>query len=172
MRPSLQKKLLLTLALLVLLGGSSPAMAAAGGSSENPLVTLSYLKTTFTELILRQLDEKLEAAREKYSKAMEEKISAYRSEMTQLSAGGGSAAFRAVELKEGSKLTLHAGSELVLREGTLTLGAGEGLLDATGGQMREGGSLVKNHLYLAGETSCTMTATGGKVTILLRGTME
>lgn len=167
----LQKKLLLTLTLLLILGGSVTVLAAAGGSADNPLVTLSYLKTTFTELILRQTDEKLEAAREKYAKSLDDKIAAFSNEMKQLSGGGDAATFRLVELADGKSLTFSAGSELVARDGSLRCGSGASLLDVTTGQPQEGGALTKNHLYLVSGDSCAIQSSGASK-ILLRGTAQ
>ena len=60
-----KKKILALLLAAVILTGGISALAAAG-TSDNPLVTLSYLTDTFKKSILAQTDSKLAAAQSTY----------------------------------------------------------------------------------------------------------
>ena len=68
-----KKKILALLLAAVILTGGISALAAAG-TSDNPLVTLSYLTDTFKKSILAQTDSKLAAAQSTYEAKLEQKI--------------------------------------------------------------------------------------------------
>jgi len=112
------------------------ALGAEGGSSEDPLVSLSYLTDVFGPQLLKSVDEKISAAG------------------GNAGAGGsvsGYVGFQAVEVKAGQSVLGYAGTEIILRSGEATvLAEGEnGLPDTTAGLDLLGKKpLEKNHTYI------------------------
>ena len=95
------------LALLVLCGALNVTITAAAeaGSSDDPLVTLSYLNETFMDSIMERVDQKIAA----------------RNAQLGISAGSGASAasnFTVVTLTSGQVLTGDIGCEVMLRVGT------------------------------------------------------
>lgn len=154
------------------------AALAAGqqGTQDDPLVTLSYLNQKAAPAVLTQVDtklaereqaltEQLEEAIQTYSKAMEDRLAAV---------GGGAgqtAAFVVVDVAAGQRLTADAGCELMLRVGSAVCftDASPGLIDMTdGGTLDNGGTLVRNHLYMATMAGRGFTAQEA-VKVLVRG---
>lgn len=174
MKKGFQKRLIICFAVLLLVGGSVSVLAAAQGSADNPLVTLSYIKNTFTQDVLKEVDKKISDTQAKYAKTLEDKITAYRNELNGSSGPGGtgSASFVVVDLQSGQTLQPAVGAEVMLRVGTAQCvsAASPGLIDGTsGGVLEGGGSLVKNHLYLVTIADRGVKATGGTVKLLVRG---
>ena len=92
------------LALLVLCGALNVTITAAAeaGSSDDPLVTLSYLNETFMDSIMERVDQKIAA----------------RNAQLGISAGSGASAasnFTVVTLTSGQVLTGDIGCEVMLR---------------------------------------------------------
>ena len=159
MKPK-KKILALLLAAEILTGGIS-ALAAAG-TSDNPLVTLSYLTDTFKKSILAQTDSKLAAAQSTYEAKLEQKI--------QSSGNSGTAigAYSVVRMTNGQTLTLNTNCEVMLRSGTVQY-SGNALTDTTSGSVLAQGSTVQtNHLYFSADGPAILQATSS-VTILIRG---
>ena len=161
-----KKKGLAAAAAALLLTVGITALAAAG-TSENPLVTLSYLTDTFTNAVLSQTNTEIASAQATCERNLDAKISA-------LQTGSGSAgtgAFSVVSLKQGQVLTGSVGCEVMLRIGTAVCvsDGATGLIDTTtGGTLSGGSGLEQNHLYLVSiNTRGVQAATAGKV--LVRG---
>ncbi|MEI3349227.1 MAG: hypothetical protein V8R55_12885 [Dysosmobacter sp.] len=81
------------------------SLAAEAGSSQDPLVTMSYLNETFLGNVLQKVDEK---------------IAARNAQLTGQSGGTSSAVFQVVTLSSGQTLTGDIGCEVMLRVGTAT----------------------------------------------------
>ena len=95
------------LALLVLCGALNVTITAAAeaGSSDDPLVTLSYLNETFMDSIMERVDQKIAA----------------RNAQLGVSTGSGTSTastFTVVTLTSGQTLTGDIGCEVMLRVGT------------------------------------------------------
>lgn len=140
---------------------SFAAMAAGGaGSQSDPLVTLSYLTTTFTTQIM-----------DKVNGLLAERNAALNRELAgQAALPSAGSAYTVVTLAAGQALYGEAGCEVLLRSGSARCGrTGEtGLMDATtGGSLGSGGTLEANHLYLMPESRSVTAA--GDVTLLARG---
>lgn len=161
------KKRLLSVALVALLLICGVSAYAGVGTSDNPLVSLSYLRDTFTQNILTQAEEKIAAAQSAYEKKMEERLSASAGQT-----GGGSnatGAFAVEELRSGQTLTLQSGGEFMLRDGNAACTQwGNGFLDTTSGLVYDGGELISNHLYMVTDTSLSVKASSA-ATFLVRG---
>ena len=134
------------------------SLAAEAGSSQDPLVTMSYLNETFLGNVLQKVDEK---------------IAARNAQLTGQSSGTSSAVFQVVTLSSGQTLTGDIGCEVMLRVGTATCVAPStpGLIDeTTAGTLNHGGSLVQNHLYMMTIEGRGVKATAATTELLVRGT--
>lgn len=118
------------------------------GSQSDPLVTLSYLNEVAVPEIMKQVDKKVSERGEEWKKS-------------------GGAAFLTVELAEGKSLSLTAGTQFLLRTGTLT--STDALVDLTeGSAWNADGSLKENHLYIATGDKQKLTAASA-VTLMIQG---
>ena len=142
------------LALLVLCGALNVTITAAAeaGSSDDPLVTLSYLNETFMDSII-----------------------AARNAQLGISAGSGASAasnFTVVTLTSGQVLTGDIGCEVMLRVGTAVCvsPSSPGLIDETAATaLNNGSALVQNHLYMMTIEGRGVRATAGTTKLLVRG---
>ena len=151
---------LLRAVVLVLLSGiltTSVSLAAEAGSSEDPLVTLSYLNGTFLDSILERVDEKI----------------AQRNSQSSGQAGGTAAdTFTVVTLSNGQTLTGGIGCEVMLRVGTAMCvsPSSPGLIDeSSAATLNNSGALVTNHLYMMTIEGRGVKATAATVKLLVRG---
>jgi len=161
-----KKGIAAVLAALLLTAGLT-ALAAAG-TSDNPLVTLSYLTGTFTDTVLSKTQSAIASAQSTYESKLDDKISALQGS----SGGGTSSAFTVVSLSKDQVLTGSVGCEVMLRVGTAVCisDSTPGLIDTTtGGTLESSGSLVKNHLYMITMNQRGVKATAASVKILARG---
>ena len=141
------------------------AYAANAGSANDPLITLSYLNTTFSRQVQTMVDQTVSQRKAEMEDALEKIL-----------AQGGSAAgtgnvFTVVTLSQGQSLG-EVGCEVMLRIGTATCGASDsvGLIDTTSGaNLANGRPLATNHLYMVTISPRTVTATSGTVKVLARG---
>lgn len=141
---------------------------AAAGTSDNPLVTLSYLTGTFTDTVLSKTQSAIASAQSTYESKLDDKISAFQG----ASGGGTNSAFTVVSLSKGQVLTGGVGCEVMLRVGDAVClsDSAPGLIDTTsGGTLESGGSLVKNHLYIITIEQRGVRATAVSVKVLARG---
>ena len=142
------------------------AYAANAGSANDPLITLSYLNTTFSRQVQTMVDQTVSQRKAEMEDALEKIL-----------AQGGSAAgtgnvFTVVTLSQGQSLVGEVGCEVMLRIGTATCGASDsvGLIDTTSGDnLANGRPLATNHLYMVTISPRTVTATSGTVKVLARG---
>ena len=152
---------LLRAVVLVLFCGimtTSVSLAAEAGSSDDPLVTLSYLNETFMDSIMSRVDEKI----------------AQRNSQLSGQAGAGTAAdtFTVVTLSNGQTLTGGIGCEVMLRVGTAVCvsPSSPGLIDeSAAATLNNSGALATNHLYMMTIEGRGVRATSGTVKLLVRG---
>jgi len=164
----------IVLSLVVVTGAA--VVAATQGSSDDPLVTLSYLTDVLTPSVLSQVDSKVEASRQTYLDKLNASVDSYTGKMEELLGGqsggsGTSSAFSVVSLSSGQKLTGSVGCEIMLRVGNAKCvsPSSPGLIDSTGGSVLDnGGTLVKNHLYLFTVEGHSVSASDA-VKVLVRG---
>jgi hypothetical protein len=136
------------------------AFAAEVGSSDDPLVTLSYLNDTFMNTILQKVDQK---------------IAARNSQLGGEVSSGTSAAstFTVVTLSNGQTLTGDIGCEVMLRVGTAVCVSAStpGLIDETSaGTLNNSAALAQNHLYMMTIEGRGVKATAATTKLLVRGT--
>lgn len=150
------KKWLAGLLAAVLLSGllSLTVTAASGaGTEDDPLVTLSYLKETFLNDMMKKVDEKI-AAR------------------TGQAGDTSSATFSVVTLSKGQVLTGDIGCEVLLRVGTAVCvsPSSPGLIDeSSASTLNNGGALVQNHLYMMTIEGRGVKATAATTKLMVRG---
>lgn len=147
---------LLVLMLLAAALSVTFAMAADVGSSGDPLVTLSYLNTTYLNIILGKVDTKIAARNQEMTNKLSQP----------------SSSFKTVSLAAGKTLTGSEGCEILLRTGRASCVSAHlpGLVDeTTGGTINGGAALSANHLYLmtSGERGVKASSTA---VLLVRGT--
>lgn len=137
------------------------SVAAEAGSSQDPLVTLSYLNETFLGNVLQRVDEKIAARNQTLSQ--------------QLGGGSGSesaATFAVVTLSNGQVLTGGIGCEVMLRVGSAVCvsPSAPGLIDETTAAGLGGGlALEQNHLYMMTVEGRGVRATAAVTKLLVRG---
>ena len=155
--------LILTAALLGL-AVCLPAAAAGAGTSDDPLVTLSYLNETFLAAVQKRIDEAVASRNASLTAYIDGKL------------GGGSAgtasSFAVVTIPAGKTLVGDIGCEVMLRVGSAACVSPStpGLIDeTTGGTLENGKALVKNHLYMMTIEGRGVKAGSGTVKVLVRG---
>lgn len=143
------------------------AYAANAGSASDPLVTLSYLNTTFSKQVQGVVDQTVDARKAELEDAL--------SKVLEQGGGTGTAGgnvFTVVTLSQGQILEGDVGCEVMLRVGSAVCGSTDsvGLIDTTtGANLPSGGALAQNHLYMVTISTRTVTATSGTVKVLARG---
>jgi len=139
------------------------SVAAEAGSSDDPLVTLSYLKETFMDDILKKVDEKISARNGQIARQLEGEIT---------DGSGEVATFTVVTLSQGQVLTGDIGTEVMLRVGSAACVApsAPGLIDeSSASALNNGGALVQNHLYMMTIEGRGVKATAATTKLLVRG---
>ena len=153
------------LIVLVLSGLLSMTVTVASGvgTNDDPLVTLSYLKETFMNDIMKQVDKKIADRNSQIAQ--------------QIGGQGGSGAntadsFTVVTLSNGQVLTGDIGCEVMLRVGTASCvsPSAPGLIDqSSAAVLNNGGALVQNHLYMMTIEGRGVKATAGTTKLMVRG---
>lgn len=173
---------LAALVLVVFTLAGFAAVAAEQGTTNDPLVSLSYLTSIFKPSILTEVDTKVAAQETRIKSDFTTQLGAHKTEVDKLVSGlsGGatvtgqsSATYSVVTLSSGQTLTGTIGTEIMLRVGTATCVASSapGLIDVTtGGALNPGAALTANHLYMATIDPRGVKATASVVKVLVRGT--
>lgn len=147
-------KNILTISLVLVIALSAVAFASPG-TSDDPLVSLSYITDTLIPEIHSYVDNKIAGIKNNGQSGQSE------------------SGFVVVDVKKGQKVVCEAGCELILRMGKATVNASEfgGLSDVTaGGDIQQGMSMPSNHLLivpLSDGRGVTMTVDGK---IMIKGT--
>ena len=151
---------------VLLLSGllSMTVTAASGvGTDDDPLVTLSYLKETFMDDIMKKVDEKIAGRNNQILQQFGGQVS-----------GGENIAstFTVVTLSNGQVLTGDIGCEVLLRVGTAVCVSPStpGLIDQSSASvLNNNGALVQNHLYMMTIEGRGVKATAGTTKLMVRG---
>lgn len=130
--------LTLVLALAVLLCGA----LAVGGGAEDPLVSLSYLKSTYLPSLLSQA--KSAAA----------------------NSAGQEASFTESRVKYGDRCALEAGSTLVHLAGTVLLTQGTAIDVTDGAEISAGSVLLPDHRYITAENTTAVYTVSSDTAVL------
>jgi len=152
----LRSILLLALSAVLMTGVS---LAAEAGSTDDPLVTLSYLNNTFFNEIMQRVDQKIAGQ-------------TVQPGQTGQAVSSGAASFTVVTLSEGQTLTGGIGCEVMLRIGSAVCvsPSDPGLIDeTTAGTLANGAALVQNHLYMMTIDGRGVRAGTGTTKVMARG---
>ena len=161
---------------MVLVLSGFAVLAANVGSSEDPLVTLSYLNDTYMEQILSKAEAQLDTRNEALKSQLEAQVKAAEQRLEAAAGAGGSHdsadTYVSVTLKKGQTLTGATGTEVLLRTGSATCSCvtAPALTDLTGGtSLNSGKSLQQNHLYLMPGEGVSVKAGTDNTSLLVRG---
>ena len=141
------------------------AMAVEVGSSDDPLVTLSYLEEVFLKEVLNKVDKEIDQRNKDIVKELGGQVTG--------TEGGSVSTFTVVTLTNGQVLTGDIGCEVMLRVGSAVCVApsAPGLINETDGKvLNNGGALVTNHLYMMTVEGRGVQATAATTKVLVRGT--
>ncbi|WP_409968606.1 hypothetical protein RFF05_01055 [Bengtsoniella intestinalis] len=148
----------------------SVSVLATVGTSDDPLVTLSYLQQTFWTSVVEQIDSAIGARDAELNAEIADKLSGVTtSEGTTTSSTD---AFTVVTLTQGQVLYGDIGCEVMLRVGTATCvaSASPGLINQTDGTIIYGGDeLAKNDLCMMTIEDRGVKATAATVKLMVRG---
>jgi len=139
------------------------AVASEAGTDDDPLVTLSYLKETFMDDVMKKVDEKIAARNNQIAQEMGGQI---------IGGAGVADTFMVVTLTNGQVLTGDIGCEVMLRVGTAVCvsPSAPGMIDETNaGILNNSGALVQNHLYMMTIEGRGVMATADTTKLLVRG---
>jgi hypothetical protein len=155
------------LSLLMICGvlNVTAAMAVEVGSSDDPLVTLSYLEEVFLKEVLNKVDKEIDQRNKDIVKELGGQVTG--------TEGGSVSTFTVVTLTNGQVLTGDIGCEVMLRVGSAVCVApsAPGLINETDGKvLNNGGALVTNHLYMMTVEGRGVHATAATTKVLVRGT--
>lgn len=162
----MKNRWVLRLVMLLLISGvlnTTVSLAVQAGSSQDPLVTLSYLNETFMGEILQQVDAKIADRNRQIAQQMGGAVS------------GAADSYTVVTLSSGQILTGDIGCEVMLRVGSASCVAASapGLVDETSATtLNNGGALVANHLYMMTIEGRGVKATAATTKLLVRGTYQ
>ena len=168
------------------------AVAAEYGSSDDPLITQSYLEQVLTPTLTTAAENAAKGQAAAYKSSMEQKITelsqALDNQIASLAArlanddafakkvaaqGGDTAdAWESVSIAEGKTIKLDVDAEIVLRKGggICVESAGTGLTDLSGGQVLSADeALERDHRYIATTQSAGFCATRDAVALVLGG---
>ena len=161
-----QNKWLVRLLVVLLLSGllSMTVTVASGvGTDDDPLVTLSYLKETFMDDIMKKVDEKIADRNKRIGQQLGGQVS---------SGANVSDTFTVVTLSGGQVLTGDIGCEVLLRVGTAVCvsPSNPGLIDqSSAAVLNNNGALVQNHLYMMTIEGRGVKATAATTKLMVRG---
>ena len=152
--------------LLVICGAlnMTVSLAAGVGSSDDPLVTLSYLNDTFLNTIMQKVDQKIAARNSQIAQQTGGQVT---------SDSGPVSTFTVVTLSSGQVLKGDIGCEVMLRVGSAVCvsPSSPGLIDETSaGTLNNSGALAQNHLYMMTIENRGVKATAATTKLLVRGT--
>ena len=142
------------------------AYAANAGGANDPLVTLSYLNTTFSKQVQGMVDQTVDQRRAEMEDALAKVL-----EQGGTGTAGGNV-FSVVTLSQGQTLVGDVGCEVMLRVGSALCSAPDavGLIDTTSGSvLGNGQALAANHLYMVTVSTRSVTAAAPTVKLLVRG---
>jgi hypothetical protein len=153
------------LVVLVLSGLLSMTVTVASGvgTDDDPLVTLSYLKETFTKDILKQVDEKIAARNKQIAQQVGDQTGSGEQVASE---------FTVVTLSNGQTLIGDIGCEVLLRVGTAACvsPSAPGLIDESNAAvLNNGGALSQNHLYMMTIEGRGVKATANTTKLMVRG---
>ena len=148
------------------------ALAANYGTSEDPLITLSYIRDVLTPKLKSDAEDTIDTVKTELEADLDEKINAISKQLDNSdNALEKSYTYSVVTLQSGQRRTGSIGTELMLSVGTAKCYASgtTGIIDTTDSKTLENGDAMKeNHMYMVTINGRGMTATS-YVMVLVRG---
>lgn len=138
-------------------------VASGVGTDDDPLVTLSYLKETFMDDIMKKVDEKIANRNTQLAQQLGGQVG---------SGENVASTFTVVTLSNGQILTGDIGCEVLLRVGTAVCVSPStpGLIDqSSAAVLNNNGALIQNHLYMMTIEGRGVKATAGTTKLMVRG---
>ncbi|MBE6541891.1 MAG: hypothetical protein E7672_05530 [Ruminococcaceae bacterium] len=166
-----KKTITLTAIILAVVTALAITASAAYDSSEDPIISLSYLENIFKIELLEDVDDKLNEFWEK----IEDFISDYvKDNQPDYNIEEASTAYEAIELKKGDAIYAVSACEIMLRSGSavcIAPDAKQGIADYTAGaEILNGAAFTKNHMCLIPRGDGRgLKATSESVWIMVRG---
>lgn len=142
--------------------------AAAGGSADDPLISLDYLKNTFSPAAESAAQEKLDAAGQRVYDAAAERWQASVAEAETLAGAERARVWTETRLKHGDALSTLTGSQVLLLAGEASVRYFSGaVVDATDGTvLSSGGELKHRHRYLVAEDTTALFTVVSRTAVL------
>ncbi len=174
---NLKKKLLITVGVVIavaFISGVSILAASTFGTTNDPLVTLSYLTVKLKPQIMGEVNNDIIAAQTSLQPSLDAAVNTFKADIDSKLTGTSaeSASFTLVTLSKGQTVSCNVGTELLLRIGTATAaGSTPALVDSTSGEtLSAGGTVAANHMYMVSIQGNGIKATAASVKVLIRGT--
>jgi len=163
---------LLVVAAIILVSGASILATASPGTSQDPVVTLSYLTNVFRPAVMNDVRNAEQEMVRQFEKRIAELESRIQASGTGQTAAGPADRFHVVTLSRNQTLSASVGTEIMLRIGTASaFGSSEPALInyTTGATLAAGSGLTANHMYLVTIEGNGVRATADTVRVLVRG---
>jgi len=126
-------------------------VAAAYDSSEDPLISLSYLLDVFEPELFSKFETRFEELEGFLTDSIDEKLENLDTSGGNSQGNSSSALFEVIELTTGDQLYAVSACEIMLRAGQASCIAPDptqGIADYTGPEIYDGQSLVLNHMCI------------------------
>ena len=152
---------ILTAASAILLASGTVAFALYGaGSQQDPLISLSYVSDTYTNDVLKQIENKAKTSLDTTQTNLDSKLSEISSDealeqklvietAAALGLNTNARASLSNSFSNGTKLQLAKTTEICLTSGSANIASGELINVTTGRIVSSGSALVRNQLYLS-----------------------
>jgi hypothetical protein len=121
--------------------------AADAGTAEDPLVTLSYMTTTFKQEITELFQSKLDRTASNLEQTMAQQVSAVSKSQQTAATAAQDTAWQTVTLTAGQALEVSAGAQVLPLSGSASFSGGT-ISDTTVGASAKSAALTADHLYL------------------------
>ena len=161
---------LVVIAAILLISGAS-ILAATPGTTQDPVVTLSYLTNIFRPAVMNDVRTAEQEMVQRFETRIAELESRIQAGGTGQTTVGTADRFHVVTLSRNQTLTSSVGTEIMLRVGTAdAVGTAPALVNyTTGATLSSGSGLTTNHMYLVTIEGNGIRATAETVRVLVRG---
>lgn len=165
---TMKKRVIIIVSVLALIIGSAVTVFAAYDSSEDPLISLSYLNDIFKNEILEDIEARFAELEADIRNALAELGNSSTGTTTQASG------WEVIELTSGDEIYALSPCDIMLRAGTAVViapDAKQGIADLqNGAELLNGYGFTKNHLCLIPRGDGRgLRATSASVFVMIRG---
>ncbi|MBE6616745.1 MAG: hypothetical protein E7627_02190 [Ruminococcaceae bacterium] len=171
----MKKQVIIIVSVLALILASTITVFAAYDSSEDPLISLSYLNDIFKKEILEEIEKKFDDLALEIRDALENiEIPDTPSNPPSTTDQSAGYVWEVIELKTGDELYAVSACDIILRAGTavaIAPDANQGVADLqNGAELLNGYGFTKNHLCLIPRGDGRgLRATSASVFVMIRG---